>query len=154
MKNHEWNSFPNVWFAFTAASVKHGVLTYKGQWHETSIKSFSMKINQSMLKITVILLKGWQILFGTETGNTLSIHKSRCHRKKQQDFFIFSFPTPSLFFSWYHCPRKMMNTYRKKIILLPSLFITCHPSDCTNSFFWWHLQYEQPSASLKSSIYF
>lgn len=82
MRNHEWNAFPNVWFAFTAASVEHGVLTYKGQWHETSIKSSSLKINQSMLKITVILLKGWQILFGTETRNTLFIHKSRCHRNK------------------------------------------------------------------------
>lgn len=146
MKNHEWNAFPNVWFAFTAASVTHGVLTCKGQWHETSIKSFSTKINQSMLKITVILLKGWQILFGTETENTLSTHKSRCHRKKQQDFFIVSFPTPSAFLLWYHCFRKMMNTYRKKIVLLPSLFNTRHPSDCTNSSFWWHLQYEQPSA--------
>lgn len=36
-KNYGQNTFTNVWFAFTAASVKHGVLTYKSQWHETSI---------------------------------------------------------------------------------------------------------------------
>lgn len=106
MKNHDWNAFPNVWFAFSAASVKHGVLTYKGQWHETSIKSFSMKINKNMPKITVILLKGWQILFGTETGNTASIYKSRCHRKKQQDFFIFSFPTSSPLLLWLSLPQE------------------------------------------------
>jgi len=40
-----------------------------------------MKINQSMFKITAILLKGLQILLRTETGNTFSTHKSEMTQK-------------------------------------------------------------------------
>lgn len=55
--------FTNLCLPFIAASAKHGLLTYKNKWHETATQNISRKINQSMLKVTVVLLKGLTSLF-------------------------------------------------------------------------------------------